>query len=300
MKILLAVDGSRYSDEEAALVAGITWPAGTTMRVLAVVPERLPLIGIGPDTQRMVDETLADIRQQERVASEALAVRVADKLRAYDLTTEAHVREGRPAEVILEHAEALSADLIVIGARGLSRPGEFRQGAAAHKLLHYVDCPVLVTWSPVRAQPLSIILATDGSPEAGRVAEFLCALSLPQWVEVTVVSVAEAGEGIVPAFRSDEHHSAANVPEALRQTLLDAAEACMAETVVNLRDCGAQAGGAVRFGHPADEILSAARDQEVDMIIVGACGRTRASRFRLGGVAQKVVRYAPCSVLVVR
>jgi universal stress protein A len=69
---------------------------------------------------------------------------------------------------------------------------------------------------------------------------------------------------------------------------------------VNLRDCGAQVGGGVRIGHPADEILSAARDQEADMIIVGARGRTSATCFRLGGVAQKVVRYAPCSVLVVR
>jgi nucleotide-binding universal stress UspA family protein len=300
MKILLAVDGSRYRDAEAELVAGITWPAGTTTHVLAVVPERLPLIGIGPETQRLVDETLADIRQQERVAAEALAVRVVDRLRAYDLTTEAHVREGRPAEVILEHAEALSADLIVIGARGLSAPGEFRLGATAHRLIHYADCPVLVTRSPVRAQLLSTILATDGSTEAGRAAEFPCALSLPQWAEVTVVSVAEAEGGIVPAIRSDEYHSAANVPAALRQTLLDAAEACLAETVVNLRDCGAQVGGGVRIGHPADEILSAARDQEADMIIVGARGRTSATCFRLGGVAQKVVRYAPCSVLVVR
>ena len=300
MKILLAVDGSRYSDAEAELVAGITWPAGTTVRVLAVVAERLPLLGIGPDAQRMVDETLVDIRQQEWVAAEAIAVRVADRLRAFDLTIEAQVSEGRPAEMILEHAEALSADLIVIGAKGLSAPDEFRLGATAHKLVHYADCPVLVTRSPVRAQSLSTILATDGSPEAGQAAEFLCALSLPQWAEVTVVSVAEADGGIVPAFRSDEHHSAANVPEALRQTVLDAAEACMAETVVKLRDCGAQVGGAARFGHPADEILSAARNQEADMIIVGARGRTRATRFRLGGVAQKVVRYAPCSVLVVR
>ena len=260
LTVLLAVDGSSYSDAEATLVAGIAWPAGTAVRVLAVMRGPLPLVGLSPETQRMVDESLSDLRQQEWAVAETLTTQVANRLRAHDLVVEVLVREGRPAEVILEQAVTQSANLIVIGAKGLSAPDEFRLGATAHKLAHYADCAVLVVRPPERAQLLSAILATDGSPEARRAAEFLCALSLPQWAEVTVISVAEAGGGIVPAFRSDEHYSAANVPEALRQTLLDAAEACMAETVVNLRDCGAQVEGAVRFGHPADEILSAARD----------------------------------------
>ncbi len=41
LTVLLAVDGSSYSDTEATLVAGIAWPAGTAVRVLAVVRGRL-------------------------------------------------------------------------------------------------------------------------------------------------------------------------------------------------------------------------------------------------------------------
>ena len=99
----------------------------------------------------------------------------------------------------------MSADLIVIGAKGLSAPDSFRLGAAAHKLAHYADCSVLVVRPPERAQLLSAILATDGSPEAQRAAEFLCTLSLPRWTEVTVVSVAEAKQGAscpAPACRN--------------------------------------------------------------------------------------------------
>ena len=40
MSILLAVDGSSYSEAEAALVAGIAWPAGASVCVLVVVPGR--------------------------------------------------------------------------------------------------------------------------------------------------------------------------------------------------------------------------------------------------------------------
>jgi nucleotide-binding universal stress UspA family protein len=287
----LAVDGSSYSDTEATLVAGITWPAGTAVRVLAVVRGRMPLEGLSPETQRVVDESLADLRRQEWAAAETLTAQVADRLSAHDLTVETQVREGRPAAVILEQAGALAADLIVIGAKGLSAPDQFRLGATAHKLAHYADCPVLVVRPQERVQLLSTVLATDGSPEAQRAAAFLCTLLLPRWAEVTVVSVAEAKEGGM---------SSAGLPEALRRTLLDAAEVRAAETQENLGACGAQVQSAVRLGHPANEILSAAQEQDADLIVVGARGRTRAGPFRMGDVAQKVVKYASCSVLVVR
>ena len=66
LTVLLAVDGSGYSDAEATLVAGIAWPAGTAVRVLAVVPERLPLLGLSVETQGMVDESLSNLRQQKK------------------------------------------------------------------------------------------------------------------------------------------------------------------------------------------------------------------------------------------
>jgi nucleotide-binding universal stress UspA family protein len=68
----------------------------------------------------------------------------------------------------------------------------------------------------------------------------------------------------------------------------------------SLCECGAHVRSTVRFGHPADEILATAQEQDADLIVVGARGRTRAGPFRMGDVAQKVVKYASCSVLVVR
>ncbi len=291
LKILLAVDGSRYSEAEAALVAGVTWPAGSSVRVLAVVPERLPLVGLDVETQRVVDASLADLRMQEWAVAETFTAQVAERLRAHSLTVDTQVREGRPAAAILEQAGTSSIDMIVIGAKGLSAPDEFRLGATAHKLAHYSDCSVLVVRPPEREKLLSAILATDGSPEAQQAAEFLCALSLPRWTEVTVVSVADAKGGILPG---------ASLPESLRRTLFDAAKARADEMMQSLCDCGAHVRSTVQYGHPVDEILAAAQEQDADLIVVGARGRTRAGPFRMGDVAQKVVKYASCSVLVVR
>ena len=56
----------------------------------------------------------------------------------------------------------------------------------------------------------------------------------------------------------------------------------------------------VLTGLPVEQIVNAARDWEADVVVVGDHNRHVLSRFVLGGVADAVVRQAPCSVLVVR
>ena len=57
---------------------------------------------------------------------------------------------------------------------------------------------------------------------------------------------------------------------------------------------------AVETGDAADEILLAAKHHDIDIIIVGYKGYGKEGRFLLGSVADKVVRHASRSVLVVR
>ena len=57
---------------------------------------------------------------------------------------------------------------------------------------------------------------------------------------------------------------------------------------------------ATRVGHPFVEIVRYARDQNVDLIVMGTHGRGPVGHMLLGSVAEKVVRKAPCPVLTVR
>jgi len=57
---------------------------------------------------------------------------------------------------------------------------------------------------------------------------------------------------------------------------------------------------AVVHGVPFQEILETAKTQQVDLIVMGTHGRTGLQHVLLGSVAEKVVRLAPCPVLVVR
>jgi nucleotide-binding universal stress UspA family protein len=56
----------------------------------------------------------------------------------------------------------------------------------------------------------------------------------------------------------------------------------------------------VKDGRAGDEICQLARTLGADLIIIASHGITAMKHFLLGSVAEKVVRHAPCSVLVVR
>lgn len=56
----------------------------------------------------------------------------------------------------------------------------------------------------------------------------------------------------------------------------------------------------VVVGRPADEILRVAREQRVDLIVMGTHGRTGLRHLLLGSVAEAVTRQAPCPVFTVR
>ncbi len=66
------------------------------------------------------------------------------------------------------------------------------------------------------------------------------------------------------------------------------------------RDRGLQTGQVVRHGIPHSEIANLAREQGVDLIVIGQVGRRGPRRVLIGSVAERVIEYAPCPVLVVR
>jgi nucleotide-binding universal stress UspA family protein len=56
----------------------------------------------------------------------------------------------------------------------------------------------------------------------------------------------------------------------------------------------------VRIGVPSHEIVEAAKDEDADLIVIATHGYTGWKHFCIGSTAERVVRAAPCPVLVVR
>jgi nucleotide-binding universal stress UspA family protein len=92
----------------------------------------------------------------------------------------------------------------------------------------------------------------------------------------------------------------AMTPEQERR-LLAAYETRLAEAEKQVRDLGLNdVQTKLLEGAIAPEILEYARAQGCDLIVMGTHGRKGVSHFMLGSVAERVLRRAPCAVLVVR
>jgi nucleotide-binding universal stress UspA family protein len=67
-----------------------------------------------------------------------------------------------------------------------------------------------------------------------------------------------------------------------------------------LRERGIEPEVVAADGEPAEALVKAAREADAHMIVVGSTGSSYVARAILGSTAEKVVRRAPCDVLVVR
>ena len=74
----------------------------------------------------------------------------------------------------------------------------------------------------------------------------------------------------------------------------------MEDHAQRVRQAGLACETAVVHGTPFQHIIDMAGDKQVDLIVMGTHGHTGLQRFFLGSVAEKVVRLAPCPVLVTR
>jgi nucleotide-binding universal stress UspA family protein len=85
-----------------------------------------------------------------------------------------------------------------------------------------------------------------------------------------------------------------------REDALDRAMLVPRRSADRLEPSGVTVEPQARFGHPIQEILRAANRQQADLILLGAKGHSALKLMLLGSVAQGVLEYARCPVLLVR
>ena len=78
------------------------------------------------------------------------------------------------------------------------------------------------------------------------------------------------------------------------------AQQLMQASLGRLRDAGLQGETVIVHGVPFQTIIDTAKEKGVDLIIMGTHGRTGLTHVLMGSVAERVVRLAPCPVLVTR
>jgi nucleotide-binding universal stress UspA family protein len=127
-------------------------------------------------------------------------------------------------------------------------------------------------------QRLNILLADDGSQHAWAAVEWLQSIPFPPKSSIFVFRAFHSGQiQVVPAF-----------------------ERALERTKTQLSSLGIRVETELQLGHAAEKILEIAEARKPDLIVLGAKGLRSTIDILLGGVAQQVVEYACCPVLIVR
>jgi nucleotide-binding universal stress UspA family protein len=218
---------------------------------------------------------------------------------------------GYPAEKIIEYAEKVEPDLILLGAKGLRATLGILLGGVAQQVVEYAHCPVLVVRAPYTGLR-RILLVTDGSPSSQKATEYLVNFPLPAGAEMHVMHVLPP----LPINPSPEYFTRTYplAPEMLavyppptstdEQTWLKEEEAhgkeILEQTVKQFENQEIAVESTLLRGDTATEIINFVKDNKIDLIVTGSRGLSQVRGWLLGSVSRKLVHYSGCSVLVVR
>ena len=294
-RIICASDLSEGADEAIRQAGILSRDYGASLEVLHVAPSpdaRLRgLSHLGRHPRARTVSAAPDLTKVEALrerAREELVSRVASLTLSSPKETRVLVTEGVPAVVILHRADEIGADLIVVGGKGRTDLRMQHLGEVAEKV--------------VRHAHLSVLVARRG-PGSGKV---LAATDLSDPSLPAITSAAEEarrrGARLIVVHNVDPEMNAFGpvlqfFPADFMADLGRGAQDRLHEV---LRMLGVAAEAVITRGPASASILRLAESLPADLVVVGNAGGAGLANALVGSVAERVVRWAPCSVLVVR
>ncbi len=137
--VVVGVDGSEQSCHAASVGADIARHNQATLHLVTIVrpPEGWWGIVGSPPTPSALSKSLSDA-QREILDSVVSAIDLADieVIQVEDV--------GDPARMLLDYAERIDADVMVIGRRGAGVLERIMLGSVANRVVHDAECPVLL------------------------------------------------------------------------------------------------------------------------------------------------------------
>ena len=202
---------------------------------------------------------------------------------------------GAAAVEIVEAAERIGANLILLGTRGVAADHPFAPGTTTEQVIRWSAKPVLAV---PREPPLAfanIVCPVDFSD--------VCARGL-----TTAIHLARAFRGKLQLLTVVGPRPGIHPPDP--PWAKGAASSEQATTAKRLRELdeflsrfdfqGVTWEQHVLSGDPAHEIVQRARSTHADLIVMGSSGRTGLPYMLLGSTAVKVARQLPCALLTAK
>jgi len=295
-RLLVPYDGSVLADHVLPYVVVLAEP-GAEVVLLQVIP--------GHAGEEASEPALLDGEALERawMLAQRDLHHAADWLasRRNDLRLTSLVELGDPAAEILRVAERLNACLIMLASAGHAGVGRLAASTVAERVSHYAERPVFLvrltdTMIGVTPPPLArLIVPLDGSELAGQALPVARDLAVRLSLPISLITVIDLEELAAPVVA----YEAAISPE-VKQELFAAARLDAQMHLERVRTALESAGIACNWeiveGPVAQAILD--RCQPGDLIVMTTHGRSGARLWRIGSIADKIIRHAVVPVLL--
>jgi len=146
MKILLAIDGSKYSDATVQALALQIRKENAQVLVLQIVEPRI--YSTPPQMAAGYQPEMAEIMKEQFKQAQESVDRSATTLRSAGFEVSTRVLEAEPRTGILDLASEWHADLIVLGSHGRKGLQRFMLGSVAESVARGAYCSVLIVRTP--------------------------------------------------------------------------------------------------------------------------------------------------------
>lgn len=287
-QILIPLDGSSLAEAPILPALRLAESLSATVTLLRVVPT---LEMMAPFAKIKLSSDGAQKEQQRLAKNYLQGVRIMHK--ESPVTIKTAVTLGRPAKVINQFIEENGVDLLMISSHGGSGIGRWRYGGVAMKLLLTAPCSTLIMRVDKPERPLSferILVLLDGSKESETAVDTVTEMTKQIDATLFLFRTAPPIHKAVGKTQADQL-----LPEL--QTQIDRYLKTISQKLKKGRATIKTNSGS---GPIVQSILAQAQEKQVDLIVFSPRGATGDEDFPLGRVADKVVRGAKRSLLLVR
>jgi len=189
------------------------------------------------------------------------------------------VTEGHPVQAVFERIGRHLPDLIVMGSHGHDGVARILLGSVGENVVRVAPFPMLVGKSaelePSQARMKQGVCPVSLTKFSRECAELASVVASTLGAELSIIQVVEAEKLDKSRFAQQLHTW---IPEAMRE------RSRLSESVLH--------------GDPGEQIVAFLRREAADLIVVGAEHRPFLEFTTLGRTTERVMRYSPCSVLL--
>lgn len=275
-KILVPTDFSPESDKVIEVAASLAKASGSSVDFINVIE---PLKGDGLSVTGGNENGLDHLFMIKLMEHNQKAVnKRANSSYFIDVETKGVIRVGDVFPEMDAYVKEQGVDLVIMGSKGSSGLEQIFIGSTAERMVRYSSVPVLVVKERIENfEPKNIVFATNGEPEAQKVAAVIKSFQSQFDSTVHVLNVNTP----VNFYRT-------RTMMAMLQKMVD--EAALTNCTLNIYN----------DSNEEDGIISFAEEVNADLIVIGTHARTGFGRLLSSNISEDVVNHSTRPVMTVR